>query len=298
MQSLRASDRRPAGAALRRDPAPSRLAYRIERLWLTPAFRLAVRAGVPFVLVLSVAGGYLADEGRRAAIGAKVAELRRNIEERPEFMVGLMAIDGASSPVADAIRSIVPADLPVSSFRLDLEALRATIAQIDAVASAELRIRKGGILRITVTEREPAILWRSPLGLEMLDATGSRVATLLDRAARPDLPVIAGEGADRNVPEALAILAAARPIRERIRGLVRFGDRRWDVVLDRDQRILLPEIDPVSALQTVMALDGAQDVLGRDLAAIDMRNPERPTVRLAGAGEEPSVDLETKVSGQ
>ncbi|SPH17001.1 Cell division protein FtsQ [Defluviimonas aquaemixtae] len=298
MRPLRAPERRYIGAEHRRDPAPSRLAYRIERLWLTPAFRLAMRAGVPFVLALSVAGGYLADEDRRAAIGTKIADTRQNIEERPEFMVSLMAIDGASDPVANAIRSMVPVDLPESSFRLDLEAMRATIAQIDAVASAELRIRKGGILQVTVTEREPAILWRGARGLEMLDAKGHRVATLLDRAARPDLPVIAGEGADDHVPEALEILAAAQPVGDRIRGLVRLGDRRWDVVLDRDQRILLPEIDPVTALQAVIALNTAQDVLGRDLTSIDMRNPDRPTVRLAEVEEETTVDMESKVSGQ
>ncbi len=298
MRPLRAPERRYAGQAPLRDPAPSRLAYRIERLWLTPRFRLAMRAGVPFILMVSVVGGYLADEGRRAAIGQQIAAFRQSVEERPEFMVGLMAIDGASEPVANAIRAMVPVELPTSSFRLDLEAMRAAIAQIDAVASAELRVRKGGILQVTVTEREPAILWRSQRGLEMLDATGHRVATLLDRTARPELPVIAGEGADDHVPEALEILAAAQPIRDRIRGLIRLGDRRWDVVLDRSQRILLPEIDPLTALQTVIALDTAQDVLGRDLAVVDMRNPDRPTVRLVAVDEETNPDMETKVSGQ
>jgi hypothetical protein len=43
------------------------------------------------------------------------------------------------------------------------------------------------------------------------------------------------------VPEALALVAAARPAVPRLRGLVRMGERRWDLVLDRDQRILLPE---------------------------------------------------------
>jgi cell division protein FtsQ len=213
-------------------------------------------------------------------------------------MVGLMAIDGASEPVANAIRGMLPVTLPVSSFRIDLEALRATIAQIDAVASAELRIRKGGVLQVTVAERVPAVLWRRGTALEMLDAGGHRVATLLDRTARPDLPVIAGEGAETDVAEALAILKAAEPIRARIRGLVRVGERRWDVVLDRDQRILLPGAGPVAAIQRVIALDQAEDMLGRDLTVVDMRNENRPTVRIAEPGGEGATEVETKVSGQ
>ncbi len=296
MRPLRAPERRYAEPPLRRDPAPSRLAYRVDRLWLTPAFRKAVRFGLPSFLIVATVVGYLADADRRGALQATLVGLRESVENRPEFTVSLMAIDGASDPVANAIRSMLPVALPASSFRLDLEALRATIAQIDAVASAELHIRKGGILQVTVTARQPAVLWRTGSGLEMLDATGHRVATLLDRTARPDLPVIAGEGADAHVAEALDILASAEPIHHRLRGLVRMGERRWDLVLDREQRILLPEDGPVEAVRRVIALDQAEDMLGRDLTVVDLRNPNRPTVRLAVPGG--NNELETKVAGQ
>jgi cell division protein FtsQ len=71
-----------------------------------------------------------------------------------------------------------------------------------------------------------------------------------------------------------------------LRGLVRVGERRWDVVLDRDQRILLPEADPVPALERVIALDEATELLARDVAVVDMRNPSRPTLRLTAAAME------------
>ncbi len=295
MQPLRAPERRYAGPQ-RRDPAPSRLSYRVERLWLTPAFRKVVRVGLPAFLIVATVAGYLADADRRGALQTMLSDLRESVENRPEFQVTLMAIDGASEPVANAIRAMLPVTLPASSFRLDLAALRATIAQIDAVASADLHIRKGGILQVTVTERQPAILWRTGSGLEMLDPTGHRVATLLDRSARPDLPVIAGEGADARVAEALEILDAARPIHARIRGLVRVGERRWDIVLDRGQRILLPETGQVEAVLRVIALDQAEDMLGRDLTVVDLRNTNRPTIRLAAQGGQD--ELETKVAGQ
>jgi len=68
----------------------------------------------------------------------------------------------------------------------------------------------------------------------------------------------------------------------RLRGIVRMGARRWDVVLDRDQRILLPEDGALRALEQVIALENAPDVqvLSRDVARVDMRLPDRPTVRM------------------
>lgn len=283
------------------DPSPTRLEYRIERLWLTPFFRLFMRIGLPVVLIGGMTTIYFANPDHRAAIAAKVDELRTQIENRPEFMVSLMSIDGASGPVADAIRKMLPVKLPASSFAIDLEAMRASIEQIDAVESARLKVKAGGVLAVDVVERKPAILWRTATSLEMLDATGHRVATLLDRSARPDLPVVAGEGAEAAIPEALAILKAAGPILPRVRGLVRVSDRRWDMVLDREQRIMLPAKDAIQAVEQAMALDGAEELLARDISAVDLRNSERPTVRLTAAGLEEMrklTDSVTKVAGQ
>ena len=265
---------------LRRDPAPSRIEYRLQRLWLTPAVRLVARIGLP---VLVVAGGlalWLGDADRRADLYDRYVDLRRDLEERPEFMVTAMTVDGAAPEVAEAIREMMPVNLPISSFHLDLDALRALVAGLDVVARAEVRVKPGGILQIEVEERVPVVIVQREGRLDLADATGHRVATLTDRALRPDLPLIAGEGAERAVPEALALVAAAGPLTERLRGLVRVGERRWDVVLDRDQRVLLPEEGAVRALERTVALVEAADLLARDVAVVDLRSALRPTLRL------------------
>ncbi|GGE47279.1 cell division protein FtsQ/DivIB [Actibacterium pelagium] len=265
----------------RRDPAPSRLSYRLHRLWLTPLFRFFMRSGMPVIVVALAAWAYLANEERRDALMLSLSEIRQSIEDRPEFMVKLMAIDGASTELGQDIREVLPVDFPVSSFDLDLDEMHRTISGLDAVAKADLRVRPGGILQITVTEREPAIVWRVHDQLELLDATGHRVAPLETRGDRPDLPLIAGIGADRYVGEALELYAAAGPLQPRIRGLMRVGERRWTVVLDQNQMILLPEKGAVTALLRVEALHTAEDMLARDVRAVDMRQPGRPTLRLS-----------------
>ncbi|PIE16896.1 MAG: cell division protein FtsQ [Rhodobacterales bacterium] len=264
----------------RHDPAPSRAAYKAQRLLLRPGFRRFVRFGLP-VLALAVGGLIvLADQGRRDAISQQVAQFRRAIQERPEFMVKLMAIDGAGQELAAEIRQSLPIQFPITAFDLDLEAIRADIAKRDVVAHVLVQVRKG-VLQIDVTERQPAMVWRGPEGLLLLDEGGHRVMPLAQRDQRPDLPLIAGAGANDHVSEARQILAAAGPLLDRVRGLERMGMRRWDLVLDRGQRILLPETDPVLALERVIALNTAQEMLARDLIRVDMRNANRPTIRIA-----------------
>ncbi len=264
----------------RSDPAPTRLQYRMQRVWLTPAFWWFLRFGLPMMAVLGVLVWTFASEERRLAIHAWGADIKRQVEERPEFMVTLLAVDGASDPVATEIREVLPVRLPASSFDLDLEALREVVAEVPAVASADIHIRSGGVLEVVVRERVPVALWRGPDGLSVLSRDGTVVGRIDRRAERADLPMLAGTGAEVAVGEALALLAAASPFEDRIRGLQRVGERRWDIVLDRGQIVQLPADDPVRAVERVIALDTAQDLLARDVAVVDFRNADRATLRL------------------
>ena len=267
-------------AAPRRDPAPSRWAYRMHRLWLTPVFRALLRVGVPVFLVVFMAGLYFANPDNREKTAELVADLRNQLETRPEFMVKVMAVDGASEGLAEEIRIVFPIEFPISSFDLDLAQMQQDVETLAAVEDAAVRIKPGGILQLQITERVPAMVWRSPEGVKLLDREGYVVADIPARLSRPDLPLISGEGADQHAAEALELLAVSAPIADRIRGLVRMGERRWDVVLDRDQRILLPEKGAVGALERVIVMDHAKDMLARDLAVVDIRNSSRPTIRL------------------
>ncbi|MDD9707582.1 MAG: cell division protein FtsQ/DivIB [Paracoccaceae bacterium] len=281
----------------RLDPAPSRWSYRMQRLMLTPLYRNLLRVGLPFVIAFGSVTIYMSDDMRREAVVTGITDLRDQFQSRPEFMVSLMAIDGASTSVAEDIREILQLDFPVSSFDLDLEAILTAIRELPAVADARVRVRSGGILQVDVTERVPAVLWRTAQGLEVLDADGMITGPATSREEYATLPLIAGEGADKHVTEALDLVRAAGPLGARMRGLVRMGERRWDVVLDRDQRILLPEDAPVQALERVIALGQVHEMLERDLAVVDMRLAARPTIRMNAAAVEQWHELQATNAG-
>lgn len=294
-QGSRPAPLRPAGArpdprlrGARRDPAPSRLAYRLQRMWLTPLYRRLVRVGLPAFLACMVVGLWLSDPDHRASLRGSMDGLVERIQTRDEFMVGMMRVEGASEAVDRGLRAMLPVKLPASSFDIDLETLRARVLRLDAVESVDLRILPGGILSAVVTERQPALLWRHPRGIDLIDRTGHRVASVTAREVRPDLPLIAGEGAAAAAPEALALLDAAGPVLPRLRGLVRMGERRWDVVLDRGQRIMLPADGALAALEHAIALDRGEDLLGRDVVSVDLRDAERPVLRL-GLGAQNAI---------
>lgn len=277
---MRSLIRRPVADAGPRDPAPSKLGYRYQRLMLTPGFRATVRIGVPLILIASIAGSWYSKPENRAALAANIAETKQSFQQRPQFMLQTLKITGGDAKVVAEVAALLPETFPVSSFDLDLDAIRTTIEALPPIKSASVRVGQAGALEVRLSPRVPVALWRDAGTLRLIDADGVQSGTIAARAERLDLPLIAGDGAEENINEALALFAAAGPLLDRVRGLVRMGERRWDMVLDRDQRILLPAAEPVAALDRVIALNGAQDMLSRDVVVVDMRNADRPTLRM------------------
>ena len=95
-------------------------------------------------------------------------------------------------------------------------------------------------------------------------------------------------------------------------GVVLSCERRvsWALTADTSLALLMSwaancatsnEADPVSAIERIIALDQAEDMLGRDIATIDLRNEHRPTIRLLGgrvAALENFNGFQTKVPSQ
>jgi cell division protein FtsQ len=277
---MRSLIRRTVPDAQPRDPAPSRFGYRYQRMMLTPGFRGTVRIGVPILLILVIAGSWYSKPENRTALITTIEETKQSFQERPQFMVQNMNVIGGDLSVLTEVAALLPSEFPVSSFELDLEKIRKDIEALDPIKSASVRVGQGGALDVLLTPRVPVALWRDGTVLRLIDADGVQSGEIVARADRLDLPLIAGDGAEDNIAQALRLFAAAGPLKDRVRGLVRMGERRWDMVLDRDQRILLPSESPVAALDRVIALNDAQDMLNRDVAVVDMRNTNRPTLRM------------------
>jgi len=269
----------------KQDYSPSLIRYRMERIWLTPLYKFLVHTGLPLAVVLAVAWSHFSKEENRIQLVQSISSARAMIEDRPEFSIRLVEITGSSATVSEQVREAVSMEFPVSSLRLNLKELRERIESVDAVKRADVYLRNG-VLEIQIGERKPALIWRGQSHLELIDASGERAGVLSSRKGYHDLPLITGTGAQDHVTEALAIWAASKPIVDRVRGLRRMGERRWDVVLDRKQIIQLPVRDPVAALERVIALHGARDVLGRDVSVVDMRDGRRPILRLSAPAME------------
>jgi cell division protein FtsQ len=238
------------------------------------------------------------DPAVRQTAQMKWTEIFEIAAARPEFQVETVEFPDVSDDLQQQIVTVTGLTLPVSSMVLEVAEMKRLVETLDAVETAQVRVLGGGVLQITTVERTPVLVWRDAEALRLIDAEGNRVADIARRSARRDLPLIVGLGGDKYVPEALALLDVLDPIVEHFRGFVRVGERRWDVVLDRDQTILLPEYGAVMALRRVMALHMTEDLLNRDIAVVDMRNGARPVLRLTGEAIAELRRLRAEIRGE
>lgn len=263
------------------DKVPSRVGYQIQRLLLAKSVALFLRIFVPVVGIAGGAFGLLKWSGFDLQLNDVMSQVQKEVKYNPEFMIGGAIVQGASPDTEREIRALLPTSFPISPFDIDVKTLKQEVEELPAAASASVSMNPSGYMEIAVIEHEPALIWRNELDLYLLDAEGRIIGSAGQRLDYPDLMLVVGPGSTEAAAEAIQIMSTARPIGKIIRGLVRVGERRWDVVLDRSRKIMLPEKEPAAALAKLIYRNHTDGILSRAISAVDLRNPERMTVRLA-----------------
>lgn len=170
---------------------------------------------------------------------------------------------------------------PASSLPfLGAAALRERLEAAPMVRRAEIRKSYPNELAITLVEREPFALWQRNGELSVVAADGAVIDRLRDPALA-GLPLVVGDGANLRAADYAALLAAAGPLRSKIRAGMLVSGRRWTLKMENGLDVRLPEEGAAAAVARLVRLDRDAGLLDRDVLAIDLRMPDRVVVRLS-----------------
>ena len=265
------------------DPAPSIISYRLMRLMLIPRLRLILTLGIPSLVIICGTLVLLLNINLHENIEALKKDLKHALVERPEFMIKVASVDGASDELAHEIREIMPLDFPVSYFDLDIKYLHKVLNDIPAVASAAIKVTVSGVLQIDISERTPAFIWRKDDVISVIDEKGKFIRLATSRLDYPELPLVIGEAANLSIADISSLMEDNQYFLDQVRAFVRVGERRWDLVLDNNLRIMLPQTEFLAAFDRLMLMSESGSLFSNQLSTIDMRLVERPTVRVGAA---------------
>jgi cell division protein FtsQ len=96
---------------------------------------------------------------------------------------------------------------------------------------------------------------------------------------------VVGEGAEKRAAEYADLVTGVPELQSRIHAGVLISNRRWNGDHNSGVELLLPEKDPGAALVAAAALDSQNNLLSRDIAAVDLRASDKLVVRLSEIGE-------------
>ena len=162
---------------------------------------------------------------------------------------------------------------------LSASEVRDQLERLPLIKSAAVRKLYPNELVVTLVEREPHALWQLNGELSIIAADGTVIDRMQDgRFAH--LPLVVGEGANGRTQEYLSLIEAAGPLRGRIRAGTLVSGRRWTLKIDNGVDVRLPELGVAEALARLIKLEQEQNLLGKDVIAIDLRMPDRVVVRL------------------
>ena len=269
----------------------SRVNYRLERLWLTPIIRGLIRYGIPVFLIIIICCAYFSKSDNLDILKVSWREFRENIKNRPEFLINLIKIDGVNHRISNEIRSVMNLDLPISSYDFDLENIKSKVQLMNIVETANLFIADN-IIHVEILERKPSIIWQNNDNLEILDANGISISSVNSIQKHLNLPLIAGQGANKHVKEALFIYHHNLIFSEQLIGLVRVGNRRWNMDLINDRRVMLPSEGVNKALKKMIELNFDYDFSSKNFNVLDFRNINRVIIR---KNNEPTQTIEIKL---
>jgi len=269
-------------------PPSERAAAAAERSERPPRASLP-RAGLGAAAIIVLASIAYAMLVHEQLIAALFTDTREWAARASGLRVGTIALTGNHHVSREEVLASAGITGATSLVFLAVEEARARLKRNPWIADATLLKLYPRELQITIKEREPFALWQKQGHVTVIADDG----TVLEPYVPPQLlrlPLVVGDGAGSKAKELLGLLDRYPSLRDFVYASILVGERRWNLRLKNGIEVLLPEVAAGAALDKLVALDAEKNLITRDLVLIDLRLPDRVTVRLSDAAAQARMD--------
>jgi cell division protein FtsQ len=283
----RRASRRPGSRAL--VPVRPRPVGRLERLVARYApvlerLRLTRGGGIAAsIILIAAAATYGVVKGDHVdTVASALHDLRDAAGNTAGFRIKGVALTGNKHLNREEILARAGVTGNTALLFFDVANARARLLADPWISDATIQKLYPDRLQITLTEREAFALWQKDGRVSVIGADGTVLEPFVSRPYIP-LPLVVGRGAEARAKDFLALLARYPEVHDNVLASILIAERRWNLRLKNGIDVRLPEQDTEGALAELVALDHDKKLMTRDVAAIDLRLPDRVTVRLSEA---------------
>lgn len=204
----------------------------------------------------------------------KVADKFYEISANYGFKIDKIVIEGTDNvPESDIIASI-DAKKGDSIFSLNIAKIQKNIEDNSWVKKVLVERRMPNTLYIAVSEKQPIALWQHKQKLALIDEFGDKISERnIDKFA--NLPHLIGGNANICAKQFLATLETHPDLAKHVLYAVRYGNRRWDLVMQEDITVKMPETDFSGAYEYLYQLFEKDLLFTKNMKMLDLRHQDK-----------------------
>ena len=222
--------------------------------------------------------------------GAIVLGLPRALERSLEFVktafgtsaglkVTVITVEGLKHLSQDDVAQALAISPQTSLLDVDVASARDRLLKLGWVKDATILRVPPNRLHVVITEYEPRILWQSH-GRSFVADDAGRLISPAEPNVYGALFHVTGDDALSAAPELMKRLDAMPQVNNYVQFAERVGRRRWNLHLSNQLVVELPDQGLDAALAALTHMITTEDLLSRDIVAVDLRDLKVPRLRL------------------
>src|SRR5580693_10206261 len=227
------------------------MAYRgLAGRWRSRLKRLPSGIGIAgSVLLLAGALGYGVVKGQHLPdLITWFKDARDTAANSVGFRIAAISLTGSKEVSREEILTTAGVTGRASLLFLDADAARSRLMANPWIGDAAVLKLYPDRLQITITERQAFALWQKDGRISVVASDGTVLEPFVERRYVA-LPLVVGDGAQKQAKDFLAVLDRYPDIKSQVRASILVADRRWNLLLSNGIGIKLPETDAAAALE-------------------------------------------------
>ena len=266
-----------------KDPAPSRLFYKINRLFYKLWFKMLV---VTFFLI---SGALFAIKTlhKNVDLNEEIKFLTKEssdlYKDLTKFSISRIIVQGAQEALKKEITILVQNAATEGFSALNAQALREKIQAINKVEKAFVKFSTDGLVIVSVIERKEAVVFFNNDLYEVLDSNGIILSIKPNYQGLSAFPLLVGKDASKKIEELLSLVNEIGSNKSEVFYYERIGKRRWNIHMKNDLVFKLPENNLSEALELMKTVLNETNKPLRPIVSVDLRNIEKPIIKFKKA---------------
>ena len=190
------------------------------------------------------------------------------------FVLKEIVIEGQKNADLKELIKALQADKGTPIFVINISDVKNRLEENPWIKVASVERKLPSTIYIAIIERVPVAIWQVQQKLYLIDSEGVCIAAYTNQEF-DELPHVIGQEANIYAQNLIDDLGKYPNLAKRIKSVVRYGSRRWNLNFDNKMTVKMPETDFIVAYNYLNSLDQNDLLFNQNYKILDLRDKDK-----------------------